>query len=205
MIKQCDKFRCVKRSTVQDIALIAAFAALIIVLGGIAIPVGGAGVPIVLQNMGIALAGMLLGAKRGGLATTLFLAVGLVGVPNMANWKPLLAALPGPTIGYIVGYLVAGFVVGAISQTAPRAKGTRVGIFVVAGLVGVAVQYLLGSLGLMWRVGLDFKTALISNGPFIPGDVLKVVLAALIATAVLQAIPTLLPDKVNRKSSADIA
>lgn len=43
-----------KRSTVQDIALIAAFAALIIVLGGIAIPIGSAGVPIVLQNMGIA-------------------------------------------------------------------------------------------------------------------------------------------------------
>lgn len=144
---------------------------------------------------------MLLGAKRGGLATTLFLAVGLVGVPNMANWKPLLAALPGPTIGYIAGYLVAAFVVGAIAQNAPRAKGARVGIFVLAGFIGVAIQYILGSLGLMWRLGLDFKAAIISNVPFLPGDALKVVLAALIATAVLQAVPSLLPDKVNRNTT----
>lgn len=45
------------RSAVQDLTLIAAFAALIIVLGGVAVPIGGLGVPIVLQNMGIALAG----------------------------------------------------------------------------------------------------------------------------------------------------
>ncbi|MDU4705104.1 MAG: biotin transporter BioY, partial [Corynebacterium sp.] len=64
--------RAVNNSKVYDLTIIAAFAALIIVLGGIAIPVGGLGVPIVLQNMGIALAGMILGFKRGGLATTLF-------------------------------------------------------------------------------------------------------------------------------------
>lgn len=186
-------------SKVLDLTLIAAFAALIIVLGGIAIPVGGFGVPIVLQNMGIALAGMILGFKRGGLATTLFLAVGLVNIPNMAGWKPLLAALPGPTIGYIFGYLVTGFVVGAIAQAAPRAKAARFGVFVCAGLVGVAIQYFFGSLGLMWRLDMASADAFAANLPFIVGDVLKVVLAALIATAVLQAFPDLLPDRINRQ------
>lgn len=191
----------VNNSKVYDLTIIAAFAALIIVLGGIAIPVGGLGVPIVLQNMGIALAGMILGFKRGGLATTLFLAVGLVGVPNMAGWKPLLAALPGPTVGYIFGYLVAGFVIGAIAQRAPRAKAPRIGIFIGAGLVGVALQYFFGSLGLVWRMGLGFTDALITNVPFIFGDVAKVVVAALIATAVLQAFPDLLPDATTRKQN----
>nr|WP_120492391.1 biotin transporter BioY [Corynebacterium lactis] len=186
-------------SKVQDLTLIAAFAALIIVLGGIAIPVGGFGVPIVLQNMGIALAGMILGFKRGGLATTLFLAVGLVNIPNMAGWKPLLAALPGPTVGYIFGYLVTGFVVGAIAQSAPRAKAARFAVFVGAGLVGVIIQYFFGSLGLMWRLDMQFGDALVSNTPFILGDVIKVVLAALIATAVAKAFPDLLPDRINRQ------
>lgn len=185
-------------SKVYDLTIIAAFAALIIVLGGIAIPVGTLGVPIVLQNMGIALASMILGFKRGGLTTALFLAVGLVGVPNMVGWKPLIAALPGPTVGYIAGYLVASFVIGAIAQQAPRAKGPRVATFVCAGLVGVLIQYFLGSLGLVWRVGLGFGEAAVSNVPFILGDVIKVVLAALIATAVLKAFPDLLPDRESR-------
>ncbi|MCQ9350013.1 biotin transporter BioY [Corynebacterium sp. 5QC2CO] len=191
--------RAVNNSKVYDLTIIAAFAALIIVLGGIAIPVGGLGVPVVLQNMGIALAGMILGFKRGGLATTLFLAVGLVGVPNMAGWKPLLAAFPGPTVGYIVGYLIAGFTIGAIAQQAPRAKVSRISVFIGAGLVGVLLQYFFGSVGLAWRMGLSFTDALITNVPFIPGDVAKVVVAALIATAVLQAFPDLLPDAANRK------
>lgn len=183
------------RSAVQDLTLIAAFAALIIVLGGVAVPIGGLGVPIVLQNMGIALASMLLGWKRGGLTTLLFLAVGLLGIPNMAGWKPLLAALPGPTIGYIVGYIVAAFVIGFIAERAPRARGARLGVFIGAGLVGVAIQYLLGSIGLVARLGLDFQAALVSNGAFILGDVLKVVIAALIAVAVHRAIPDLMPAK----------
>jgi uncharacterized membrane protein len=91
-----------------DIAVIAAFAALIIVLGGVTVPVGGAGVPIVLQNMGIALATMILGWRRGGLAVLLFLGVGFLGVPNMAGWTPALSAVSGPTVGYIVGYAVVG-------------------------------------------------------------------------------------------------
>lgn len=189
-------------SKALDLALIATFAALIIVLGGVLIPVGTLGVPIVLQNMGIALAGMILGWRRGGLATVLFLAVGLVGIPNMAGWRPLLAVIPGPTIGYVVGYLFTGFIVGAIAQQAPRAKAARIAVFILAGLTGVAVQYLFGSLGLVWRADMNFTDALVSNVAFLPGDVIKVVVAALIATAVHHAVPELLPDRVNRQAAS---
>lgn len=186
--------------TIVDIAYIATFAALIIVLGAVAIPVGGLGVPIVLQNMGILIAAMLLGCLRGGLTTTLFLAVGLIGVPNLAGWRPTISAIAGPTVGYLVGYLIAAFVVGAIADRAPRGPkhhGTRFAIFLAAGVLGVAVQYLCGTLGLMVRLDLDFITALVSNAPFIPGDMIKVALAASIATAVLKAVPDLLRRPTN--------
>ena len=187
------------RSTAADIALIAAFAALIIVLGGITVPIGALGVPIVLQNMGVALAAMILGWKRGGLAVTLFIAVGFVGVPNMAGWKPAIAEVSGPTVGYIFGYIVAAVVIGLIAQLAPRSNTGRLVVFTIAGLVGVVVQYICGTIGLMLRTGMDFVGALTSNGAFIPGDIIKVVAAALIAAAVLRAIPDLAPSRGPRQ------
>ena len=191
------------RSTASDIAVIAAFAALIIVLGGITIPIGGLGVPMVLQNMGVALAAMILGWKRGGLAVTLFISVGFVGVPNMAGWKPALAAISGPTVGYIVGYILSALVIGAIAQRAPRQNTGRITVFIIAGLVGLCVQYLSGTIGLMLRTGMDFTGALVSNSGFIPGDIIKIVVAALIAAAVLRAIPDLGPTRSTTDTGTD--
>ena len=87
------------------LALIATFAALIIVLGGV-LPVGtlDANRP---PKYGIDMAGMILGWRRGGLATVLFLAVGLVGIPQYGGVAPTLAVIR-PTIGYVVGYLFTG-------------------------------------------------------------------------------------------------
>ena len=187
------------RSTAADIALIAAFAALIIVLGGITVPIGALGVPIVLQNMGVALTAMILGWKRGGLAVTLFIAVGFVGVPNMAGWKPAIAAVGGPTVGYIVGYIVSALVIGAIAQLAPRSNTGRLAVFLIAGAVGIVVQYTCGSIGLVIRTGMDFVGPFASNGAFLPGDIIKFVTAALIAAAVLRALPDLAPSRTSRR------
>lgn len=182
-------------STATSIAYIATFAALIVVLGAVAIPVGSAGVPIALQNMGILLAGMLLGMWRGGLATTLFLGIGLLGVPNLAGWNPTITALAGPTIGYLVGYLISGFAVGAIAQLTSRTTKTadRAIILSVAGLVGVLIQYICGTFGLMARLHLDLGAAIAANAPFIIGDLLKIAAAVAITLAVMKAVPHLLP------------
>ncbi|AGP30943.1 biotin transporter BioY [Corynebacterium terpenotabidum] len=195
----------VGRISAADIAVIAAFAALIIVLGAVSIPVGSSGVPIVLQNMGIAMAGMILGWRRGGLAVLLFLGVGFLGVPNMAGWTPALTAVSGPTVGYIVGYAVIGFVIGALCDIAPRRpQSLQLAWFFVAGVVGVAICYLLGSVGLVIRTDMDFGAALAANVPFIPGDLIKTVVAALVSTAVLRAIPDLRSERgVAEKRNTD--
>ncbi|MGJ4049713.1 biotin transporter BioY [Corynebacterium macclintockiae] len=185
-----------------DLAYISVFAALIIVLGGVQFPVGVSGVPIVLQNMGILLASLILGFWRGGLATTLFIAVGFVGVPNMAGWKPAAAAVAGPTVGYIVGYVIAAFVIGLIAQYAPRNLNARAAVFFLAGIVGVIIQYLCGTVGLMVRLDYNLGTALATNTPFIPGDLIKIVLAVAIALAVTKAVPDLLPT-LRKPQNAD--
>jgi biotin transport system substrate-specific component len=187
-----------------DIAVIAAFAALIIVLGAVSIPVGSAAVPIVLQNMGVLMAGMILGWRRGSLAVLLFLGVGFLGVPNMAGWTPALTSVSGPTVGYLVGYAITGILVGALCELAPRRpQWLQVTWFIVAGAICVGVQYLSGSVGLMLRTDMDFGAALVSNGPFIPGDAAKVVVAALVSAAVLRAVPDLRRDRRSRTSATD--
>ncbi|MBV7295275.1 biotin transporter BioY [Corynebacterium sp. TAE3-ERU12] len=182
-----------QKNAIRDLVLIAAFAALIIVLGLVAIPVGVLGVPIVLQNMGVILVGMLLGWKRGTLAVILFLAVGLLNVPNLAGMKTTLAALSGPTIGYLAGYILAAFLVGMLTAKRPSSSGGQFALFTGAGIVGLIAMYVLGSIGLIFRTDLPFTEALLSNGVYIPLDLVKVVFAALIAIAVLKAVPQLRP------------
>lgn len=182
-----------QKKAIQTLVYVAAFAALIIVLGAVSIPVGGAGVPIVLQNMGIALTAMLLGWRRGTLAVLLFLAVGLIGVPNLAGFRTTLSALPGTTVGYLVGYVVAALVIGLLTVRRPNRPGPMIGLFIAAGLAGVVVQYLFGTAGLMIRAEMGFVEALLVNIPFIPGDIIKIVVAALIAAPVLRAFPDLRP------------
>lgn len=183
-----------RHSTTGDIAAIASFAALIIVLGAVSIPLGTAGVPIVLQNMGVMMAGMILGWRRGGLSVILFLGIGFLGVPNMAGWVPALTAISGPTVGYIVGYALIGFIIGALCDLSPRTpQWLQFLWFLGAGTIGVAINYLCGAVGLMVRTDLDIVAALAANGPFIPGDIAKIILATLISTSVLRAIPDLRP------------
>jgi biotin transport system substrate-specific component len=150
------------------------------------------------------MAGMILGWRRGSLAVLLFLGVGFLGVPNMAGWTPALTSVSGPTVGYLVGYAITGILVGALCELAPRRpQWLQVTWFIVAGAICVGVQYLSGSVGLMLRTDMDFGAALVSNGPFIPGDAAKVVVAALVSAAVLRAVPDLRRDRRARTSATD--
>lgn len=179
-----------RKNPMLDLAYIAVFAALIIVFAFVSIPVGAAGVPIVLQNAVVILAAMILGPRRGFLATALFLAIGLLGIPVLAGGRSTLAALAGPTVGYIVGYLLAAFVAGTIAYKATRG-GSAIVTLTIAGLAGLAAQYLCGIVGLMLRADMAFMPALIANGPFIIPDLIKIAAAVGIASGVHAAFPDL--------------
>src|SRR5699024_8081904 len=160
---------------------IVAFAAMTIALGAVSIPIGFTGVPIVLQNMGVVLTAMILGCLRGGLSISLFVGVGLVGVPNLAGWNPTISAISGPTIGYIVGCIFADFIVsgsckvilGSQNRAAkPVQSWASIVGWTIDGVLGMAVLYLSGSVGLMFRLDLYFPCALVSNAPFILTDLI---------------------------------
>ena len=192
-----DKLRPMKKNSVaSDIAYVAVFTALIIVFAFVSIPTPTAGVPIVLQNAVIILAGLVLGGRRGFFVGLLFLALGLVGMPILAGGRSALGAIAGPTVGYLVGYIIAPAIAGLIAYRAPRAKGGMIATLAVAGVVGLAIQYFCGSIGLMVRSDMSFGAAILAQGPFLIPDLIKV--AVMVAVAV--GVHTAFPDLMGRRA-----
>ncbi|MDO4760754.1 MAG: biotin transporter BioY [Corynebacterium sp.] len=180
------------RNRVQDLAYVAVFTALIIALAFVAIPVGTAGVPIVLQNAAIILAGLVLGPKRGLYVALLFLGIGLLGLPVLSGGKSALAAISGPTVGYLVGYIFAAFIAGAIAYAAPKNKKSRLLAFlIVGGIAGLFLQYFFGVIGLILRAKMELMAAITAQGPFILLDLGKLAIVVIIAMAVHAAFPDL--------------
>lgn len=177
------------QSAVRDIAYVAVFAALIIVFAFVAIPVGVVGVPIVLQNAIVILTGLVLGTKRGTLATLLFLLIGLLGLPVMAGGRQLLPALAGPTVGYIVGYVISAAIAGYFAYRPVARRAQRTSWLVLGGALGLLTQYGCGVVGLMIKAHLSLTAALTAQLPFIPLDAVKVAIMVAIAAGVHAAFP----------------
>ncbi|MFH0410755.1 biotin transporter BioY [Corynebacterium sp. L4756] len=187
-----------KNSLATDLAYVAVFTALVVVLAFVSIPVGGAGVPIVMQNAAIILAGLVLGGRRGLYVGLLFLILGLA-LPVLAGGGTTLRALAGPTAGYIIGYVISPAVAGLIAYRAPRKKAGMVITLAIAAFAGLAVQYVCGSIGLMFRSGLDASAAFAAQIPFLAPDSAKIVVAIIIAVGVHAAFPDLLAKKKKKE------
>ncbi|WP_449278790.1 biotin transporter BioY [Leucobacter sp. GX24907] len=179
-----------------DIALIAVFAAFIAVCAILpAITVAGP-VPFTLQTLAILLTGAVLGARRGFLAALLYLAVGAIGLPVFAGGAAGLAPFAGATAGYLVSFPFAAAATGLIVERIPRRNIGITTLFIfLAALVGVVVNHALGIVGLALLGGMGFGPAVVADLIFVPGDIVKAVLAAIVASAVHRAFPALLPRR----------
>ncbi len=187
-----------RRLTATDLALVAAFAALIAACALLpAIHVGAGVVPITLQTFAVLLSGAVLGAKRGFLAVLLYLAVGAAGLPVFAGGKAGLAVFAGPSMGYLIGFPLGAALCGFIVERLPREKiATSVPVIFAAGLVSSALFiHTLGILGMAWRIPTDLGAAFKLDLPFWPGDIIKNLAMAAVATAVHRAFPDLLPAR----------
>ena len=172
-----------------DLARVVVFAAFIAVLGLFPGFGGVAGVPIVLQNVGPILAGAILGWKLGTASVALLLALTAIGLPLLSGGRGGLAPFVGPSAGFLIGWLLSALVTGLIVQ---RARTRTLPVLLVACLSGLLSDYLIGMPVLGLVVG-DLWSGFVQSLVFVPGDLIKVVLAAVIATLVHRALPDLLP------------
>jgi biotin transport system substrate-specific component len=186
-----------RRSVATEIALVAAFAALIAVCALLpALKVNGL-VPITLQTFAVLLSGAVLGARRGFLAVLLYLAVGAAGLPVFSGGAAGLAVFAGPTVGYLIGFPLAAALCGfLVERFAPRSGWKRVLAVFVFGLAGsAAFIHTLGVTGLVLRADMTWAAAWKFELTFVPGDIIKNAAMAVVATAVHAAFPDLLPRR----------
>ncbi len=130
-------------------------------------------VPITGQTFAVLMLGALLGSRRGGLTMLVYIVEGLMGLPVFTSGVGLMALL-GPTGGYLIGFVPAAYLVGRLAE---RGWDRHVLSTIAAMIIGDVV--LLAS-GFAWLAILTgFRTAFLAGVyPFIPGDLLKVALAA---------------------------
>jgi biotin transport system substrate-specific component len=165
-------------------------------------------VPITGQVFPALLAGFVLGKWYGGMSQLFYAMLGGLGIPWFAPkagesifTSGGVNVLIGPTGGYIAGFIVAAFMIGQLTDSYIKSRGFKNQLFIMLG--GVAIIYTLGALQfyyfatnspalqdwIMMSLGsttFGFKeTVFAAVLPFIPGDILKAVGAALLGTALL--------------------
>ncbi len=146
-----------------------------------AVPMPGSAVPVTLQTLFVSLAGVLLGARLGAVAMTTYVLIGLMGAPVFSLGFGGPAVLLGPTGGYLLAFPLAAAVTGML---APRRDATsplatlRLG---VAILLGTFVVFAGGFAQLALLLGDPLRAFTVGVVPFLIGDVVKTLLALLIA------------------------
>ena len=162
----------VASSLLANTALVVGAAALVGLLAQVSIPLGFTPVPITGQTLGVMLAGSALGWRRGGLAMSLDVIAGMVGMPWFAHHASGYAMV---TFGYLVGFVIAGSLLGWLaSRGNDRNVLTALGAMFVGEVIifAIAVPWLAVSL----HVSLA-KAVSLGLTPFIIGEVLKAAVA----------------------------
>ena len=174
-----------KKLTTYQLTLTAVMAAVICVLGPISIAIPVSPVPISLASMAVYLAVTVLGMKLGTLSCLIYLLLGLVGIPVFAGGSAGAAKLFGPTGGYLIGYLFLALIAGAFVGRFAENKWKNIAFAALGMILGTIVLYALGTAWLAYSAGMDFQAALWAGViPFIPGDLVKMVIAVLLGSAV---------------------
>ncbi|BBF92088.1 biotin transporter BioY [Blastochloris tepida] len=183
--------------TIRDVVLIALFAAIIVALGLVpAIPVAGIPVPITLQTLGVMLAGAVLGPKRGAAACLLVLLLVVIGLPVLAGGRGGLGLILSPTGGFLLGFVASAYVIGwlvARFDRLPLARekpAARAALTVLACIIGgIVVEYAIGIPWLAVAAGLPLSKAALGALAFVPGDLVKAIIAGLVASGVKRVYP----------------
>lgn len=161
---------------IQNLTTIGLVTAVIIIMAQISIPMP-LGVPMTMQTFAITLAGILLGSKKGALASLIYILLGAVGVPVFHNFTGGLQSLIGPTGGFIISFPIMAYIIGLGTEYRQKYKGC----FTCFLILGTVVNYLFGMAmycALMHSTPLTAFVVCVL--PFIPTAIIKAVLASML-------------------------
>jgi biotin transport system substrate-specific component len=158
------------------LTLIVLGALFVAALAQVEIPLPFTPVPITGQTFGVLLVGAALGSKRGAASLASYLVMGLVGLPFFAGGAHGLQIVIGATGGYLIGFIVAAYVIGLLAE---RGLERSVRTSVLPFLVGTVIIYACGVTWLAVVLGSFSKAIAAGLLPFVIGDAIKLVAAAI--------------------------
>ena len=159
----------------RDLLLITISALFVAALAQIRITLPFTPVPLTGQTFAVLLVGATLGSKRGAASLVLYIVMGALGLPFFAGGATGLAYMIGPTLGYLVGFVAAAYVVGLLAE---RGLERSVRTSLLSFLAGTLIIYIFGASWLAIQFGIE-QAFTLGVLPFLTGDAIKLVLAAL--------------------------
>lgn len=140
-------------------------------------------VPMTLQSLVVLLIGASFGSRLAVATVVLYLVEGMIGLPVFTGTPERgigLTYMVGPTGGYLLGWVATAAIVGALAE---RGADRAIGRLFPAMLVGNAVAFVCGFAWLAHLLGADAALR-VGVLPFLPGDLVKTLLAAMLVPAV---------------------
>ena len=138
-------------------------------------------VPVTMQTFAVILIGLTYGWRLGGITVALYLVEGAIGLPVFAGGKGGIIVLMGPTAGYLYGFFLAAVACGWFTERGFDRSYLKLIVPLLAGNV------LLYTSGLIWLgnfIGWDKPVLELGLYPFIPGDLMKIALVAVLLPTV---------------------
>ena len=173
------------RFSVREICYAGLFAAVIAIMAQISIPMPG-GVPMTMQTFAITLAAVVLGAKLSTISNVIYLLLGAVGVPVLANFSGGFDKFIGPTGGFLISFPLMAFIIGWGADHRHAFRGA----YVLALILGTAANYAVGTVMFCALMHSSVAAALTACVlPFIPTAIVKAILATVIGFTIRKRLP----------------
>jgi biotin transport system substrate-specific component len=159
------------------------FAALTAAGAYIQIPIPFSPVPVTLQVFFVLLAGCILKSKWGSLSMIVYSLLGIAGLPVFAGGSSGIGVFLGPTGGYIIGFILAAYIIGKLSEKTEKSTRSPLLVNTLNMSAGIFVIYLCGVLQLMIVAQIGLGVALTLGAiPFLPGEIVKTAVATYIVS-----------------------
>lgn len=158
-----------EKLTTRDLCMIGIWAAIIAVMAQIAIPMP-MGVPMTMQTFAVTLSALVLGSKKGAMASLIYVLIGAIGIPVYANFTGGIHILFGPTGGFLISFPIMAYVIGLGAEYVADNKV----IYWLMITIGTIVNYIIGVIIFCIVAGAGIEVALgACVVPFIPTAIIK--------------------------------
>lgn len=165
-----------RKLSTRDLCMIGLWTAVIVIMAQISIPMP-LGVPMTMQTFAITMAGVVLGGKKGFIATGIYVLLGAIGIPVFANFSGGLSCIVGPTGGFILSFPIMAWIIGLGVDYKDRSKFTFIGAIIAGTIINYVIGVIMFCVLTGSGIGVGITACVV---PFIPTAIIKAIVASIV-------------------------